>query len=267
MHQYEFRYVLTNKMNQDPIERFFGKIRLAGSQNDQPSMPTFMQLYNTMSIYSLLRPPKFGNCCVVDEKPLLDASDFRALIELGSASNSSPGFIDQLKEKLDKLILVEDWECEDVITVNGKDTAQVVDCILYYVVGFLSRKLMKTTTCDCCRSAFTIPQNSSAEASLTSTKSRGGLLHLNANLFELLRVAEEHFAKNADSQSVYWETVEHVLDTKTLTFPCAQHKEEVIAQILHYFLTMRMRQHCKAATMNLKKQAQEKKKLAKLCSS
>lgn len=78
---YNFRYVLTSKFNQDPIERFFGKIRLAGSQNDHPSMPTFMQLYQTLSIYSILKPPKYGNCTVVEgEKALLAASDFRALI-------------------------------------------------------------------------------------------------------------------------------------------------------------------------------------------
>lgn len=96
LHEYKFRYVLINiKMNQDPIKKFFGKIRLAGSQNDHHSMPTFLQLYNTMCIYSLLRPPKFGNCYMVYEKPLLDASDFRALIKLRSASNFSPGFSDQ----------------------------------------------------------------------------------------------------------------------------------------------------------------------------
>lgn len=85
-------------------------------------------------------------------------------------------------------------------------------------------------------------------------------MHPNLKLVELLRAAEEYFARNADRQSVYWKTVNHVLDTKSVTFPCAQHKEEVIAQILHYFLTMSVRQHCKAVTMNLKKQAQEKKK-------
>lgn len=170
LHEHKFRYILTNKMNQDPIERFFGKIRLAESQNDHPFMPTFLQLYNTMCIYSLLKPPKFGNCCVVDEKPLLDSSDFRALIEQGSASNTSPGFVDQLKEKLDKLILVEDWECKDIISANESNTAHVVDCILYYVVGFLSRKLMKITSCSRCWSAFTVPENSSVEASLTITR-------------------------------------------------------------------------------------------------
>lgn len=44
LEKYNFRFVLTSKMNQDPIERFFGKIRMAGSQNDHPSMPTFLQL-------------------------------------------------------------------------------------------------------------------------------------------------------------------------------------------------------------------------------
>lgn len=83
---------------------------------------------------------------------------------------------------------------------------------------------MKITSCSRCRSAFTVPENSSVEASLTNTKSRGGLLHPNLKLVELLRIAEDYFSKNADSQFIYWETVEHVLDTNSVTFPCAEHK-------------------------------------------
>lgn len=57
-----YTYVLTGKMNQDVLERFFGIIRQAGGQNEHPTMPTFLQLYNMLSVYSLLKPPKFGNC-------------------------------------------------------------------------------------------------------------------------------------------------------------------------------------------------------------
>ncbi|KAG0412007.1 hypothetical protein HPB47_010868 [Ixodes persulcatus] len=30
-------------MSQDPVERFFGKVRQVGCQNDHPNMPTFPQ--------------------------------------------------------------------------------------------------------------------------------------------------------------------------------------------------------------------------------
>lgn len=57
-----FKYVLTGKMNQDPLERFFGKARQAGCENDHPDMPSFLQVYQILTVYSLLKPPKLGNC-------------------------------------------------------------------------------------------------------------------------------------------------------------------------------------------------------------
>lgn len=36
LYKYNFDYVLTGRMNQDPLERFFGTVRLAGGTNDHP---------------------------------------------------------------------------------------------------------------------------------------------------------------------------------------------------------------------------------------
>lgn len=73
-----FKYVLTAKFNRDVLERFFGIIRQAAGQNENFSMPTFLQPYNMLSIYSLIRPPKLGNCEVqnANEPQFLALSDF-----------------------------------------------------------------------------------------------------------------------------------------------------------------------------------------------
>ncbi|KAL3246405.1 hypothetical protein MRX96_017867 [Rhipicephalus microplus] len=75
--------------------------------------------------------------------------------------------------------------------------------------------------------------------------------------------AERLFVDYADWNTVYWDTIDGVLDTYTPTFPCSEHKEEVIAKLLHYYVSMRMRQHCQHVNGALKKQSQEKKELAK----
>lgn len=75
-------------MNQDVLERFFGIIRQAGGQNEHPTMPTFLQLYNMLSVYSLLKPPKFGNC----QTELGQEAPCLTLAELTSAfKDESPG--------------------------------------------------------------------------------------------------------------------------------------------------------------------------------
>lgn len=262
-----FGYVLTGKFNQDPIERFFGKIRQAGCQNDHPTMPTFLQLYKTLSLHSLLKPPMFGNCAVVEgEKPALDVSNFRSLFRSGSQKDNID-FVTEVKKRLDKFILQEEWECEDVASTLKSSVPEVSDCIVYYLSGFLSRKMTKMTSCDSCLAAFTVTRSDSAEAALTNCKSRGELVHPNIHFHRILKSAEEFFSKNADRQDVYWGTIDYVLETCALSFPCGEQKGDVISQILHFYVSMRMRQHCKRVSSSLKKEAQKKKKQTRLCAS
>ncbi|XP_031779920.1 uncharacterized protein LOC116416308 [Nasonia vitripennis] len=77
----DFKYVLTNKMNQDCLEQFFGIIRLAKCQNDHPTFPTFMQHYHLLSVYKILRPPKYDNCTVrkTEKAPTITLDDFQAI--------------------------------------------------------------------------------------------------------------------------------------------------------------------------------------------
>lgn len=74
----DFKYALTAKFNHDPTERFFGKTKQAACDNDHQDMPTFLWLYRKLSVYSLLKPPRFGNSEVIEEKPAL-ARPFQTL--------------------------------------------------------------------------------------------------------------------------------------------------------------------------------------------
>lgn len=94
----QFKYVLTGKFNQDVLERFFGIIRQAGGQDDHPSMPTFLQLYNMLSVYSLLKPLKFGNCEV--EAGLEKSAPVLTLNGLKIAFDSGEQPLAAVKEKI-----------------------------------------------------------------------------------------------------------------------------------------------------------------------
>lgn len=82
-----FKYVLTSKMNQDPLECFFGIIRQAGGQNEHPTFPTFLQLYRMLSLYSLLRPPQFGNCTAAEssQSAFVTLADIRGIYKSSAA--------------------------------------------------------------------------------------------------------------------------------------------------------------------------------------
>ncbi|KAH8036118.1 hypothetical protein HPB51_017929 [Rhipicephalus microplus] len=242
----DFKYVLTAKMNQDPLERFFGIIRQAGGQNEHPTFPTFLQLYRMLSLYSLVKPPKFGNCTLPDKRQaaVVTLSDIREIYK-GSAAQRT-GKLDELKRKLDGLIDEGSWECDDVFDFDDPDTdATVVECIVYYVTGFVSRKLRNGTTCSICKNALQGKQGlaSVPEADLVNCKTRGWLTHPNMHLFDFFKYTEEQFAKYAGDRDAYDKTTDAVLENFHFTFPCGTHKEEMLAKLLHYYICLRMRQY------------------------
>lgn len=46
------------------FQYFIGKIQQAAGPNDHPTGPTFLHLYRTLSIYSVIRTPKSGYCTI-----------------------------------------------------------------------------------------------------------------------------------------------------------------------------------------------------------
>ncbi|KAH6948621.1 hypothetical protein HPB50_025400 [Hyalomma asiaticum] len=258
-----FKYVLTAKFNQDPLERFFGKVRQAAGENDHPDMPTFLQLYRMLAVYNVLKPPKFGNCEAREEAPAIDFAAFKAAFKNKKPDESS---LDMLKAKLDWLIETEAWDCDDIVTTDCS-SVEVVDAILYYVTGFVSRRMTKLLPCVKCRQSLSVATPSRQEAELTLCKTRGGLTHPNSHLYEMLRCAENFFSKNMDDCDVFWGTIEHVVDSFRLTFPCDEHKNEAIAKILRYYVAMRMRQRCLCEARDSAKASQEKRKLSRLCTN
>jgi len=46
------------------LKRFFGIIRQVSVPNDHQATPTFLQLYRMLTVSSLIKPSKSGNCTI-----------------------------------------------------------------------------------------------------------------------------------------------------------------------------------------------------------
>ncbi|XP_071642320.1 uncharacterized protein [Temnothorax longispinosus] len=53
-----FIYLMTARLNQDNLERFFGMMRHCCGSNEHPDSQLFIQMYKLVSTYSLVKPPK-----------------------------------------------------------------------------------------------------------------------------------------------------------------------------------------------------------------
>lgn len=172
-------------------------IRQAAGPNDHPTGPTFLHLYRILSIYSVLRPPKSGNCSILDnEAPKISLTELKEIFH--STSTIRQQKLLSLKSKVDMLIDEGTWEADEIFEDHNYNEASALNCIIYYATGYVTNKISKNTSCMICLNALKnvnkfidIP-----EAELVNIKSKGGLTHPNINVFNFLSIVEDCFAKH-----------------------------------------------------------------------
>lgn len=216
-----------------------------------------------LSLYKIIKPPKFGNCNIDDDinRPFITREEFHEIFNSKNETYINK-HLNLLKKKLDGLIETSEWECDDIIQ-EDYEMAPVIDCIIYYVSGFISKKMLKHINCETCRASIQF-SSSIPEAELVNLKSKGGLQHPNTMLYTLFYNVETFFRKNINHVDVYEKTINDIISNYNFTFPCQDHKLDILSYCIHYYITMRMRQYVQQTNNNLIKISREKKKQARL---
>jgi hypothetical protein len=82
-------------------------VRYTAGCNDHPGTPTFLHIYKILSIYSVIKPPRSGNCTVLDTKceTAVTMSEIKNLFN--DSQKETP--IKKLKEKLDNAVKNSDF--------------------------------------------------------------------------------------------------------------------------------------------------------------
>lgn len=86
---YQYKYLMTNRLNQDCLENLFNTIRNAGGNNDTPTAQIFKKLINGMMSNNIMQTAVKGNC-LDDAMPMLqfmkthDKSNFHICKETDS---------------------------------------------------------------------------------------------------------------------------------------------------------------------------------------
>lgn len=106
--------------------------RQATGPNKLPNTPTFLQVYKIISVYSLLKPPKTGNCKILE--PNIHTITIHDLNSRKNNEDVSQRIekIVTLKNKLDSLVMNE-VEVFDIFNnnIHNYNKADVEDCVLY----------------------------------------------------------------------------------------------------------------------------------------
>ena len=107
-----------------------------------------MQLYHLLSIYKIIRPPKFGNCSnsedLQDKRPHITFEEFQSCFSSTDQSYRQT-HIYNLKLRIEKIIQNDEW---DIIEVdeNCKLPDEMIDLIIYFNCGYICRKMLKILT-------------------------------------------------------------------------------------------------------------------------
>jgi len=178
--------------------------------------------------------------------------------------------ISKLKTKLDQLICDGLWEPCDVFPSIECDSEEsnTRDCIVYYICGYVSRKILKWKKCSECLTFFKSGDPSHSAAALVALKSKGSLIFPNTHLYNFITAIEHSFSKYCHEFDVFEKVVQDVTGNDfNFKYSCAEHSTEVATEIIVYYIQMRLRQYSYQENMKLKKISSEKKKISKFYNS
>lgn len=131
--------------------------RQATGPNDHPNCPTFLQVYKMLTMYSILKPPKTGNCMILDSTtPKITISDLKNVFSKYDTPERQIK-INKLTERLDTLVTqdveVDDVFQPDIFIDHNYYKSNSETCVLYYICGFVSRHINKHIKCSDCQQA------------------------------------------------------------------------------------------------------------------
>lgn len=128
--------------------------RQVNGPNDHPCTATFLQVYKMLSVYSILKPPKTGNCKILETNTTkISISDLKTVYN-NKIINEREEKLKSLKQKLD-LLAVQEISIDNVFdnNIHNYYNAGAKDCVLYYICGYITKNFTKNFTCDVCRTA------------------------------------------------------------------------------------------------------------------
>lgn len=212
-----FKYALTSKFNQDPLERHFGILRSL-SCDDHPSTIDFLHLHMLQCIYvpTKLALSSGGNCGYVSEAPLTSFVNQMRILANETVQRNM-----EVKKRAEsvvkgKLIVEEnpnniaDWE-NNVSELADNESSSRRECLVYNLAGYIVKQAFKITKCvECANSIRGDPNKNIPASALTYIKDYGTsaqrvyLTHPSIDLYEILLHVESVVTETITNSEKLW---------------------------------------------------------------
>jgi hypothetical protein len=241
---------------------FFGMVRQSCGGDDHPGANQFLFAYRLLSVNNLIKPPKRAS---VTGEPI------NILAEIKSNKNAPIPFVSNIEKHLDQLMLEDDENSSDCLPSYDHSymLSQPVDCITYYLSGYVTHKLRKFTSCAECVSALTgNVTDSTPDARLAELKTLGGLQIPSVKLSHLISFLESCVEKysSVPNTFIYTDILGEVLWHEHLpayAVGCTKHSTALTARCIHFYIATRLHFIKRSVNRN-RKSRQKKQKLSKV---
>lgn len=235
-----YKYLMTSRLSQDPLENLFSIVRQSSGCNDNPTPTQFLITMNCMSFYSLVKTVQYGNS---------DPCALSALLEIEGSSSAHPSK-STVWDRVDNLIDAGNLPAAEAALSAPGDHDQHVERsdsrLIYYVAGYAARKCIMKTNCGPCMQSVTL--SSAAESShiamYTRQKDNGGLLYPSSTLFLFVEMLENLFTECFSRQELHADSIIDILSLVRArcrsSIGCSEHAAELTRKVISFYLTTRL---------------------------
>ncbi|KAF0689414.1 Uncharacterized protein FWK35_00035112, partial [Aphis craccivora] len=241
----DYQFLMTARLNQDNLERFFSMMRSSCGSNDHPDSVLFVQIFKLICTYSLVKPPKGSNITggellssLFSIKDLNTQEDKRKLFH-----QAIDNIIDQGSDYPDITDIFSYYYDHDYagITVTN-------DPVLAYIGGYVARKATRFTKCLNCLSSLK-SEISDSRNILIDKLSHGHLIKPSEKLFNLISTIEAVTLYVLNEEELCSEVLFHIcskleqIDSLQLV-GCDLHAHGLTSSLVNFFLITRVHFIC-----------------------
>lgn len=173
-------FILSYKFSQDHIEMLFSAIRAKGGFNNNPTVSQFESAYKSIIVHTEIKSSSSANCMALDDTTILRVSSSNSKVK-----NTQSELLYLLCVAGTEHLEIEDLETEDLLSVY--QNSDFINDVVYYMAGYVVRRIKKTILCDICAKELEIELS---ESKLLNRKNCGGLIKPSYDVVQLCKITE-----------------------------------------------------------------------------
>lgn len=268
-----YKFILTYNFSQDFLELFFGSIRMRFGCNNNPNILEFKYAMRRLLTKNYIQAGQNGNCTNFNE-------NIGSIYSLARKNKTEA--VQNYDSELNKMELDDETEnklvesgVKTLMEIGNTTNKDLIENILWYIAGFLVRKIVTKVHCDTCIDALVekVQPTSSQDKDfmkLVTFKNRGGLVIPKNSVYKVVKKTEhlisiltDNFTNfsNINFRSVIIKNKIDFAQEKIFDETCncsthlldVPHKIQLIEIVTEKYLNTRLYTQCIKQTLNLMK--------------